>query len=49
MQFHTAVRYCNGRVFDWQKRVNQEIEAYMLDNPNFSPYDDPYDNPYNAE
>jgi hypothetical protein len=49
MQFHTAVRYCNGHVFDWQKRINQEIEAYRLDNPDFDPYDDPYDNPYNAE
>jgi len=45
MQFYTAVRYCNGRVFDWQKRIDQEIEAYRLDNPDFDPYDDPYDNP----
>ena len=48
MQIHTAVRYAKGRIFNWQKRVDQELEVYRLKNPDFDPYDDPYDNPHNT-
>ena len=44
MQLCTGVRYYNGRVFDWSKRISQELAAYRKYNPDFNPYDDPYDN-----
>ena len=48
MQIHTSVRYRKGGIFDWRKRIQQEIDAYRLTNSNFDPYDDPYDDPRNA-
>lgn len=49
MQLQTAVRYAKGRVFDWRKRIDQELAAYHLHDPDFDPYEDPYDNPHNAD
>lgn len=46
MKVSTGVRYLKGSVFNWQKRINQEIEVYREMNPDFSPYDDPYSKPY---
>ena len=48
MQMQTGIRYCKNKTFDWQERINQEIEMYQVHNPNYSPYDDPYDNPYDS-
>lgn len=49
MQIRTAVRYAKGKVFDWHKRIEQELKAYYLHDSDFNPYDDPYDNPNNAD
>ena len=48
MQVNTGVRYLKGRHFDWKKRINQELKAYRLGNPDYDPYADPYDDPMNA-
>ena len=48
MPVHTSVRYHKGGIFDWQKRINQEIAAYRLMDADYNPYDDPYDDPKNA-
>ncbi|MDO4967523.1 MAG: hypothetical protein Q4E70_02030 [Candidatus Saccharibacteria bacterium] len=48
MQINTGVRYLKGRHFDWKKRIEQELESYRLDNPDFDPFADPYDDPTNS-
>jgi hypothetical protein len=49
MQIRTAVRYAKGKVFNWHKRIEQELRVYYLHDSDFNPYDDPYDNPNNAD
>ena len=48
IQMYTAVRYHKNQVIDWRKRINQELQAIFLKNPNFDMYADPYDDPHNA-
>ena len=48
MQMKTAVRFLKGRVFDWGKRIDQELAMYRKWNPDFDPYEDPYSDPNNS-
>lgn len=48
MQMRTAVRFLKGRVLDWNRRIEQELEAYRKWNPDYNPYDNPYDYPDNG-
>ena len=43
VQLVTYVRYLNGRHFNWQKRLEQELSAYRRAGIDFDPYADPYD------
>ncbi len=46
MPMQTAIRYRPNKIFDWHKRVEQEIKSYRITEPDFDPYKDAYDVPF---